>query len=216
MSTGKSNTKLLYLTFLFLGVTMGCTEESEPLPFLGQKQIEEKIVNGEEVTDTIPYTIPAFKMVNQEGDTLTEETVEGSIYVADFFFTSCPTICPKMKQQLLRVYEKYESEPKVKILSHSIDPRHDSVSVLKEYAEKLGVSAPKWHFMTGERDSIYTLARAYMIPAEEDPEAPGGYAHSGAFLLIDENRHVRGVYDGTDPESVDKLLRDIKTLLRHG
>ena len=211
--------RMIFIVALAVIGLASCEEEQQAqkkLPFLGQKQIVERMEGESATTDTIPYTIPAFKMVNQEGDTISEESVDGSIYVADFFFTSCPTICPKMKQQLLRVYEKFEENPKVKILSHSIDPRHDSVSVLKNYADKLGVSAPKWHFMTGEKDSIYSLAKAYMIPAAEDPEAPGGYMHSGAFLLIDENRHVRGVYDGTDPESVDKLLRDIQTLLDHG
>jgi protein SCO1/2 len=207
---------LVNMLMLLFAIT-GCVQQPEqPLPFLGQKQITEKIENGKTVTDTTAYQIPDFALVNQDSQLVNQSTMAGKIYVADFFFTSCPTICPKMKQQLLRVYEEFEENPDVLILSHTIDTRHDSVPVLKAYAEKLGVSSDKWHFLTGQKEEIYSLARAYMIPAEEDERAPGGYAHSGAFLLIDGNRHVRGVYDGTRAEDVDELIDDIKILLKHG
>jgi protein SCO1 len=135
--------------------------------------------------------------------------------VADFFFTTCPTICPIMKTQMLRVYEKYADNPDVLILSHSIDPEHDTVAVLHEFADRLGVSADTWHFVTGDKDEIYDIGQnSYMVTAREDPNEPGGIIHSGAFLLIDKDRRVRGIYDGTKEDKVSLLMEDMDKLLR--
>ncbi|MCX7742948.1 MAG: SCO family protein [Flavobacteriales bacterium] len=184
------------------------------LPFFGEPSILSREENGVLIIDTVYPTIPNFSFRNQEGKLITQEDIKGKIYVADFFFTTCPTICPIMKSQMLRVYETFLNEPRLVILSHSIDPEHDSVSVLKEYADRLQVAAPRWNFLTGNKDSIYTLAEAYMASAAEDPTAPGGFIHSGAFILIDHNRFIRGYYDGTKPEEVDQLIKDIPILLR--
>jgi len=183
------------------------------LPLLGEPAIVSVEVNGQYVPDTVYPKIPGFTFTDQEGDTITAKTFDNKVYVADFFFTTCPTICPVMKSQLLRVYEAFAKDDRVLILSHSIDPEHDSVAVLKDYAERLQVSADKWHFVTGEKDSIYSIAEHYMVSADEDPTAPGGYIHSGAFVLIDAQKHIRGYYDGTKPEDVDQLIRDIPVLL---
>jgi len=118
-----------------------------------------------------------------------------------------------MKQQMLRLYDDFEGNNDVLFLSQSIDPKRDSVTRLHDYAEKLGISSARWHLMTGDRDSIYSMAKHYMIAAQEDKLAPGGYAHSGAFLLVDRNKQIRGIYDGTDAEDVDKLAHDINGLL---
>ena len=185
------------------------------LPILGQKEIKTKNVNGEVINDTIYHTIQPFRFVNQDSNFVTNETFDGQVYVADFFFTSCPTICPAMKKQMLRVYEKYKDHPEVAFLSHTIDPKHDTVAVLANFARNLGVSSDKWHFVTGERDEIYQLGeKSYMVVAGEDKKAPGGYIHSGAFLLVDKERRIRGVYDGTVPEQVDILISDIKKLTK--
>ncbi|WP_258103765.1 SCO family protein [Marinoscillum sp. MHG1-6] len=185
------------------------------LPVLGRPEIIEKEVNGKIVKDTVEHTISDFSFVDQNGDTITNETFQNQVYIADFFFTSCPTICPIMKREMLRVYEAYENNPEVAILSHTIDPKHDSVAVLKAFAEQLGVKAEKWHFVTGNQDSIYTIGEtSYMVVANDDPNAPGGYIHSGAFLLVDKKRRIRGVYDGTVPEQVDLLIADIKKLTK--
>ena len=158
--------------------------------------------------------IPDFKLVNQYRDTITQQDLEGKVYVADFFFTTCPTICPKMTQQMLRVHEAYKQNPDVVLLSHSIDPQHDTVEVLRRYAERHGIKeGTGWHFLTGQQDSIYELAEEhYLASVSEDPNAPGGYAHSGAFILIDSQDRIRGYYDGTNPDDVDRLIEDIKKL----
>ncbi len=185
------------------------------LPILGNKRFVEKEVNGETVKDTIYHTIGDFEFIDQDSNIVSNETFSDQVYVADFFFTSCPTICPVMKQQMLRVYEAYEDEPEVGILSHTIDPKHDTVAVLKDFAEKLGVETEKWHFVTGNKDSIYDIGEtSYLVVANEDENAPGGYIHSGAFLLVDKQRRIRGVYDGTIPEQVDILINDINRLIK--
>ncbi|MEQ8904985.1 SCO family protein [Ekhidna sp.] len=195
------------LTFLLI-ILIACDQQtsSEKLPVLGNTVYEEN--------DTIYHTIQDFQLVDQDSSIVTNETFNDKIYVADFFFTSCPTICPKMKAQMLRVYGKFEDNPEVAILSHTIDPTYDTVALLKDYAERLGVSSDKWKFVTGDQDDIYDLAeKSYLSIADEDADAPGGYIHSGAFLLVDKNRRIRGFYDGTVPEQVDVLMNDIEKLL---
>jgi len=197
---------------LFVGLT-GCSQ-TEKLPILGEREVVTKQVDGKTVTDSVYHTIPDFKFVSQDGDTVTAATVKNKIYVADFFFTSCPTICPKMKTQLKRVYERFNTNPDVLLLSHTIDPAHDSVPALKEFANELGVTGKNWLFVTGDRDKIYDIGQnSYMVTAQEDSSAPGGVVHSGAFILVDKDRHIRGIYDGTTEVGVDKLMADIEKLL---
>jgi protein SCO1 len=192
----------------------GCKNESDKLPILGSREAVTKQVNGKTVTDTVYHTIPDFAFVSQYGDTVTAKTLAGKVYVADFFFTSCPTICPKMKTQLKRVYEQFGKDNRVVLLSHTIDPNHDTVPVLKAFADQLGVTGRNWLFVTGDRDKIYDIGQnSYMVTAAEDSSAPGGVVHSGAFVLVDANRHIRGIYDGTKPDAVDKLMADMTTLL---
>lgn len=181
------------------------SEHKTELPIMGERQI----VNG----DTLYHTIPDFQFVDQDSNLVTQSTFEGGIYVADFFFTSCPTICPQMSAQMLRLQDKFSDNPEVKLLSHSIDPIRDSVATLKSYAEKLEIDSRKWHLVTGKKDSIYQIAKSYLVPAQEDKSAPGGYLHSGAFILIDNQRRIRNYYDGTKPEEVDLLMEDIEFLL---
>jgi protein SCO1/2 len=119
-----------------------------------------------------------------------------------------------MKSQMLRIYEKFKDNPRVMLLSHSIDPQHDTVAVLRDYAQRLQVSSQKWHFVTGEKDAIYGMAMKYLVSAMEDGNQPGGFTHSGHFVLVDANRHIRGIYEGTVAESVDQLLLDIPVLLK--
>jgi protein SCO1/2 len=202
--------------FLFILLASGCTGPSEKkeLPILGPREPQVSMVNGTPTVDTLYHSIPDFGFLNQDSQMVTQQTVAGKIYVADFFFTSCPSICPKMKSQMLRVYEKYKDNPRVALLSHSIDPTHDTVAVLRDYAERLGVKSSTWHFLTGNRDSILDMAQKhYFTSAMVDNSVPGGFEHSGAFLLVDEKRRLRGHYDGTNAEDIDKLLRDMDVLL---
>ncbi|MEZ4721133.1 MAG: SCO family protein [Flavobacteriales bacterium] len=191
-----------------------CNEkENKSLPILGPYQVVDLVKDGQLVSDTSFIQVRPFSFWDQDSNLITQKDVEDKIYVCDFFFTSCPTICPKMKQQMLRIYEEFREEPRIVLLSHSIDPKRDSVARLKSFAEKLGIQSTNWHLLTGERDSIYSMAQHYMIAAQEDDLAPGGFAHSGAFLLVDRNRQIRGIYNGTDPEDVDQLMIDMRTLL---
>mgnify|MGYP002628446217 CR=1 FL=1 len=188
-----------------------CMSEEASLPFLGRKTVDEAGVEQK-------HTIPEFSFTNQYGENLRQKDMDGHIYVADFFFTSCPTICPVMKSQMLRVYEHFGDNENLKILSHTIDPYHDSVKVLHDYAAALGITGDQWNFVTGDQDEIYEIGeKSYMVPAQEDTltaEETGGFLHSGAFILVDKKRHPRGIYDGTVEEEVNQMIRDIELLMK--
>lgn len=191
-----------------------CTPEKEkPLPIFGQRDVIAKEIDGKKVADTVYHTIANFQFVNQDSALVTNETFAGKIYVADFFFTSCRTICPIMKTQMLRVYNSIQDMPDVLILSHTIDPEYDTVGLLHDFADRLGVKSDQWHFVTGNKDSIYTIAQtSYFATALEDKTEPDGFIHSGAFLLIDKQGRIRGKYDGTVEEDVNRLIMDISRL----
>ena len=183
------------------------------LPIYGNRQAVTTTVNGQSVTDTVYQTIPAFKYVNQYGDSTGSKNLDGKIYVADFFFTSCPSICPIMQRNMLNIYNAYKDNADFKIISFTIDPKHDSVPVLKNYADKLGVTGNSWWFLRGNRDSVYRIAsNSYLVGVSQDSTAAGGYVHQGYFVLIDKQKRVRGSYDGTDMKQVSQLIDDIKTL----
>jgi len=207
----------LFQFIIFFSVLFGCTingeKNEEKLPVMGRSEIVERNVNGEIHTDTIPHRIDNFEFYNQDSMVVNNETLKGKIYIADFFFTTCPTICPVMKKQMLRVYHEFNDDDEIMILSHTIDPEHDTVAVLKDFAERLNVSSDKWHFVTGPKEKIYEIGqKSYMVTANEDNQAPGGFIHSGAFILVDKSQRIRGLYDGTVPEQVDQLMFDIRRL----
>ena len=209
MTRGAKRNYLTYAGTILLAcsiVMWSCIDEKEQrLPIYGEKEV----VNN----DTVYHTIGNFRLVNQDSATVTNKTLDGKIYVADFFFTSCRTICPVMKTQMMRVYEAIEDDPEVAIVSHTIDPDYDTVGLLRDYAERLGVKSKKWHFLTGNKDSIYYLAQtSYFVTAMEDEAQQDGFIHSGAFLLIDKEGRIRGKYDGTKAEDIDTLLKDIEIL----
>ena len=205
--------KLLFLPLIALAISCGApsekTSEIAELPILGERYVDDN-------QDTVYHSIADFAFVNQLGDTIRKEDMAGKIYVADFFFTTCPTICPVMKKEMLRVYEQFKGDPNFRILSHSIDPSHDTQVVLKDYAEKLGVpDAATWNFLTGDQEKIFEIGQtSYMTTTMADDMEPGGFLHSGAFLLVDQQGRIRGVYDGTKTEQVDRLLADIPKLLK--
>ncbi|MFC6098964.1 SCO family protein [Olivibacter domesticus] len=160
------------------------------------------------------HRIADFRFQDQDGNWITNNTFKDKIYVADFFFTTCPTICPIMSKNMLLVTEHFKGNPAVGIISHSIDPKHDSIPVLKKYAEKLGADTSLWHFVNGTAKDVYALAeKSYFSAAAAEEEAPGGYIHSGGFVLVDQNRQIRGIYDGTVVDSVKKLIQDMDFLL---
>ncbi len=192
---------------LFGMVLFSCLAREEKLPIFGQREVAG--------TDTVYHTIAPFSFVDQDGNVITNNTFQDKMYVADFFFTTCTTICPIMKTQMLRVYEATREMPDVLILSHTIDPEYDTVALLHDFAERLGVESKRWHFVTGVKDSIYKIAQtSYFATAMEDKTEPEGFIHSGAFLLIDKKQRIRGKYDGTKEEDVNRLVGDIKRLER--
>lgn len=205
-----------------IGVTLICMlgmacksgrNNPNTLPIYGQRNAVTRMVNGQSVTDTIYQTIPAFRYINQYGDSITDKNVNGKVYVADFFFTSCPSICPVMQRNMLDVYKAYKNSDDVKILSFSIDPKYDSVKVLKKYADKLGISGNMWWLLQGNKDTTYQLAeKSFLVAVNADNTVPGGYVHQGYFVLIDKLKRIRGSYDGTNPKQVAQLIDDIKTL----
>lgn len=194
------------LLIVLLVGAFACVEKKEAsLPIYGERDVQ----NG----DTVYHKIQPFQFVNQDSQVVTNETFNGKIYVADFFFTSCRTICPIMKTQMHRVYDSVENDPEVLILSHTIDPEFDTVGLLHDFADRLGVKSSKWHFVTGVKDSIYNVAqKSYFSITVEDKSEPDGFIHSGAFLLVDKQQRIRGKYDGTKEEEVNRLMADIQKL----
>jgi protein SCO1 len=204
--TMKRTDLLVFLAFITLFLNACASDSREKLPVLGEMILE----NG----DTIYPKIPDFEFINQDSQKVTNETFQGKWYIADFFFTSCPTICPKVKKQMLRIYERFEGEERLKILSHSIDTRRDSVPVLKKYAEKIGIESQRWHLVTGPKDDIFGIAPAYLSIAKEDENAPGGFDHSGYIILVDPDRHIRAYCDGTDEVKVSEFMHTLERALK--
>lgn len=207
LQTGSMRFRQIILTLLAVATMASCVMKEERLPVFGQKEV----VEG----DTVYHTIAPFSFMDQDSMIITNQIFQDKIYVADFFFTSCRTICPIMKTQMLRVYEATREMQDVLILSHTIDPEYDTVALLHDFAERLGVESSRWHFVTGVKDSIYKIAQtSYFATAMEDKTEPDGFIHSGAFLLIDKKQRIRGKYDGTKEEDVNRLIADIKRLRR--
>jgi protein SCO1/2 len=176
------------------------------LPYFGPYDVLE---NG----DTVYHAIPPFNFNNQEGKAITPKDLDGKIYVANFFFATCPTICPKMTDQLVRVQNTFSNVDDLKILSYTVNPEHDSVTVLKEYATKHGANSKQWWFLTGNKDSIYAIARdGYLVPAAKGKTADD-FFHTQDLILIDKEKHIRGIYDGMEQAEVDTLIDEIKVLM---
>ncbi len=207
-------TKITLVCIVTLSFFFSCSKKPEKtLPVFGERDVVITEVDGKKNVDTVFHTIADFSFVDQDSAIITQETFRDKIYVTDFFFTSCRTICPIMKTQMLRVYDTLKNNSEVLLLSHTIDPEYDTVGLLHDFANRLGVSSNKWHFVTGVKDSIYNLAqRSYFATAMEDKSEQDGFIHSGAFLLIDKQRRIRGKYDGTKKEDVNRLISDIALL----
>lgn len=199
-----------FVSFLGIFLVFACSNEVKQLPYLGN-HTEEVSPTGEKIEKY--YTIPAFSFLNQDSLTVANQTLAGQLYVADFIFLQCPTICPKMNVEMKRVYDAFLDKENVRFVSYTIDPKNDSIPLLKAYSESLGVDPKKWHFLHGDEREIHRLAEGYFMQAYQETNAPGGYAHSGGFLLIDGKQHIRGVYDGTNPTDVNRLISDLHLLV---
>lgn len=194
------------LYILLVPVLWSCVHRPDTLPILGEMDMSDG--------DTIYHQIPDFSFTNQYGEAYNQDSIRGKVYVSDFFFTKCPTICPKMAQQLLRIHDKFRDQPDFRILSHSIDPKYDTTAALLKYADKLGVGQSRtWQFLSLPKDKINETARQYLAAAQEDSTVAGGFTHTGHFLLVDGERHIRSFCDGTKAEEVDRLMKEISMLL---
>ncbi|MCP2041995.1 SCO family protein [Pontibacter sp. HSC-36F09] len=163
--------------------------------------------------DTLFNQVPVFEFTSQQGQTISQNELDGKIYVADFFFATCPDICKEMSSQMVRVQEAFQDEEQVKLVSFSVNPEHDTPEVLREYGERYNADPAKWYFLTGDRDKIYNLAqKGFYLPVMK-VEGQQDFIHSEKFMLVDKDRYVRGIYDGTDKEDVDRLILEIKVLL---
>ena len=188
--------------------------KKKPIRYLatfGEKSYEAK--GGS--TDTVYHTIGNFSFTNQDGKTVTEKDFNNSVYVADFFFTTCHSICPIMSSQMEKVYEKYKGNMNVKFLSHTVDPEIDTVEQLKRYAIKHNADANQWSFVTGSKKDLYAIARTgYLLNAEQGDGGPDDFIHTQNFALIDKEKRIRGFYDGTDSTDMNQLTKDIGLLLK--
>lgn len=207
--------KVIFIALLGI-IFNSCTDTSDKkLPILGEREPIEKTVNGKIVIDTLYQKIPSFSYFNQDSVLVSDKDFDNKIYVTDFFFTSCNTICPIMHRNMFNVYTKYKGDSKVKFLSHTIDIKYDLPSRLKKYATKLGVEGNQWEFVHGSRDSIFNIAaKSYLVAAYEDNTDPQGLVHQGWFILVDTKKQIRGAYDGTKEDQVKQLMLDMDILLK--
>lgn len=195
----------LYQISVLIIAFCGCKSDKS-LPYLGV----DTVVDGK----VSHHVVGNFSHYNQDSILINNDSLRNNIYIVDFFFTSCPSICPKVAKEMLKIYEAFAAEPIVKLVSFTIDPKRDDVNKLKLYGDNLGIDPKKWYLLTGEKDATLKLAATYFVSALEDKDAPGGFDHSGKILLVDKNGHVRAFTDGTDPKSTPQFIENVRLLLK--
>ena len=200
-------------------IIASCTEQKKVrvLPIVGNYDVEYDTIDGKEVADTIYPKIPNFTYLNQDSIQITSSAMKGKVWIADFFFTSCPSICPKMTSQMKRLAILTKDLDKhIQFISFSINPSYDGPSKLRAYRKHYGITAKNWQFLTGDEEATHALGVDYFqVFANKDIESAGGYAHSPAFVLVDKEGYVRGVYIGTDTKQVNFLQKDVRKLLAY-
>ncbi|MEN9382848.1 MAG: hypothetical protein RI940_1731 [Bacteroidota bacterium] len=201
------NSLLIFILFF----CFSCKEKKEVLPYYNTPDFTPKwnIANKESF-----HQIRPFELINQENRIFTEKDIEGKICVADFFFTTCPGICPKMAKSMSDIQKEFINDDAILLLSHSVTPEKDSVSVLKKYAIDKKIDFNRWKLLTGGKDEIYDLGRKFYFVEEDEGIKKGNdvFLHTENFILIDRQRHIRGIYNGLDPNSINNLINDIKIL----
>ena len=216
--------KLFLLAIIVGGISLTYYLQNQPkeekLPVINPVDVLPEMVDPSVLMERKGYghTIGDFQLVNQDSVLVTQEIIQGKVFVAEYFFTTCTNICPIMNKQMQRVHEKYKSQDDFRILSFSVDPEVDTVAQIKRYAEEHN-AGPKWYFLTGEKEQLYALARKSFFvlkPAEAENVGDVGsdFIHTNNFVLVDKQRRIRGYYDGTSPTSVDSLMVDIGKLLK--
>ena len=208
---------VVFFSCLFVIFSCQSTDKKKKvLPFIGNFDVEYKLVDGKEVTDTLYPTVPYFYFRNQDSVLKKSTEYKGKVWIADFFFTSCPTICPKMTKNLRLLNNNLKDlASEIQFISFSINPDFDTPSQLKRYKDHYQIKAKNWDFLTGNEAETHRLGiENFQIFAGRDDEAEGGFAHSGAFTLVDKEGYVRGVYLGTDIKQVKQLEQDVRLLLK--
>lgn len=187
-------------------IILSACERKEPLPVLGPY---EQLAGKKRY-----HPVSDFQLIDQYGNTFSQTAVRNKIRVVDFFFTSCPSICPKVQAQMLRIREKFPENEHLVFISHSIDTKRDTVEKLRHYAHNLGIEdGMNWYFLTGDKAQLYKLADDYFNIVVEDESAPGGFDHTGRIVLVDEQGYIRSYANGLNPQAIDTLISDIKLLL---
>jgi protein SCO1/2 len=205
----------LFLSAIILGLFYYALKPIHRLPvFAPGKNVNQELVDSTVVHIKKKHHIADFSLTNQNGKTITQAHYDDKIYVADFFFTTCGTICPVMTSNMKKVQQAILLDNDVLLLSHTVTPEIDTVAQLKRYAVEKGVLSHKWNLVTGSKKDIYNLARKSYLVAKYDPTKDDAYGmvHTENFVLVDKQKRIRGMYDGTDDEDIDRLLEDIKTL----
>ncbi len=201
---------------IIIGITIGYFMIDKPKVLKVFNPID---INPELVDESVRnvdkfHRVGSFNLTNQDGKEVTDKDYQDKIYVTDFFFVTCPTICPKMTKQMNRVYDEFIENQDISFLSHTVMPENDSVPILKKYAEDLNVSSTKWNFVTGDKKQIYNLARkTYFAAVTEGDGGVNDFVHTENFVLVDKQKRLRGFYDGTSKKDVDRLITDIYALL---
>jgi protein SCO1 len=185
------------------------------LPVLGPHKIDTVQQNGSIKLDTVFHHIGNFSFIDQTGAPVTPDNFKDKIYVADYFFCTCQSICPVMTKQMARVANEWQHDSRIAFISHTVNPEYDSVNVLASYAIANGVRHPQWYLVTGDKKELYDLARnSYLLDASEGDGGENDFIHTEYFALIDTQKRIRGYYDGTDSVEVNKLIKDIALLLK--
>lgn len=202
--------KYYFYSALLLTI-LACNHNKKRLPYYNTADFTPK---WEMKNSDSFHQIRPFKLINQENKTFTEKDIDGKICVADFFFTACPGICPKMTRSMADIQKAFVDDDEILLLSHTVTPDKDSVPVLKQYAHAKKVNFKRWKLLTGDKNEIYDLGRKYYFVEEDEGVKKGNdvFLHTENFILIDKNRHIRGIYNGLDPNSIQDLITDIKVL----
>jgi protein SCO1/2 len=200
-----------YCFILFL--LLSCVEASnEDLPIIGPSDFKEELVDNK-VNKEQSHFVSNFELINQNGDTITNKDYEDKIYVVDFFFTRCGSICPIMTNNMKKIQDKFLENDNLMLLSISVTPNIDNVATLKKYAKSKGVINSKWNITTGNKKHIYELARkSYFAVLKKGDGGLQDFIHTPNFILIDKKKQIRGIYDGTDDAEIKRVINDIKTL----
>ena len=205
---------LLVLSIIIVGLFYIALKPKEVLPVFQPAMVTPELVDESIQFVKKYHTIAPFSMTNQNGETITEKEYDNTIYVADFFFTTCPSICPIMTKNMYTLQERLVDLPQVKLLSFSVTPKIDSVAQLKRYALKNKVDDTRWNLVTGDKKEIYALARkSYLVVKDDGDGGPYDMIHTENFVLVDKQKRIRGFYDGTQLEAMDNILRDIELLV---